>query len=137
MNFGLDGTKSEIYNLRGYSGVKKKAFENVIKCGVNKLTVVPRRYGINDTNMSELIDYLREQKGTFLFGHLLPLIPCWDSSDVKLEGTTTECVKIYSRRWPEISFVSTGMMKFDVLSRFFGKQTWVDSTQSEKRYNFL
>jgi hypothetical protein len=43
---------------------------------------------------------------------------------VDLKPTTTECVeRIFETMIPGAEFVSTGMMKFDVLSRFFGKQT--------------
>ena len=54
----------------------------------------------------------------------VPLTPCWEGSKVDLEPTTTECVEnIFEKMVPEIEFVSTGMMKFNVLSRFFGRQT--------------
>ncbi len=43
---------------------------------------------------------------------------------MKLEPTTTECVEnIFERILPDVEFVSTGMMKFEILSKFFGKQT--------------
>ena len=43
---------------------------------------------------------------------------------LKLEPTTTECVEnIFERILPDVEFVSTGMMKFEILSKFFGKQT--------------
>jgi uncharacterized radical SAM superfamily Fe-S cluster-containing enzyme len=128
VNFGLDGTKSEVYRtLRGDNSlaVKKKAFENVIKCGVNKLTVITTvATGVNDANMSELMAFIHERREHVSVWAFVPLTPCWDGANVKLEPTTTECVEnIFEKMLPEIEFVSTGMMKFDVLSRFFGKQT--------------
>lgn len=128
VNFGLDGTNPEIYKtLRGDNSlaVKKRAFDNVIKCGVNKLAVISTvATGVNDSNMGELMEFIHDYKDHVSVWAFVPLTPCWETSDIKLEPTTTECVEnIFERILPDIEFVSTGMMKFDTLSRFFGKQT--------------
>ncbi len=128
VNFGLDGTKPEIYKtLRGDNSlaVKKKAFENVIKCGVNKLAVISTvASGVNDSNMGELMEFVHGYKEYVSVWAFVPLTPCWETSDVKLEPTTTECVEnIFEKIVPDVEFVSTGMMKFEILSKFFGKQT--------------
>ncbi|MGP8282965.1 MAG: radical SAM protein [Desulfomonilaceae bacterium] len=128
VNFGLDGTKPEIYKtLRGDNSlaVKKRAFENVIKCGVNKLAVISTvASGVNDSNMGELMEFVHSYKEHVSVWAFVPLTPCWETSDVKLEPTTTECVEnIFERILPDVEFVSTGMMKFEILSKFFGKQT--------------
>ena len=128
VNFGLDGTRPEIYKtLRGDNSlaVKKKAFENVIKCGVNKLAVISTvASGVNDLNMPELMEFIHNYKEHVSVWAFVPLTPCWETSDVELEPTTTECVEnIFEKILPEIEFVSTGMMKFEILSKFFGKQT--------------
>ena len=128
INFSFDGTKPEVYKtLRGDNSlaVKKKAFQNVIECGVNKLVVISTvAEGVNDTNMREMLEFIHEHKDHVSVWGFVPLTPCWESSDVRLEPTTTECVeKIFEQMIPEIEFVSTGMMKFKVLSKFFGKQT--------------
>ena len=128
VNFGLDGTKPEIYKtLRGDNSlaVKKRAFENVIKCGVNKLAIISTvASGVNDSNMAELMEFVHNYREHVSVWAFVPLTPCWETSDVKLEPTTTECVEnIFERILPDVEFVSTGMMKFEILSKFFGKQT--------------
>ncbi len=128
VNFGLDGTKPEIYKiLRGDNSLaaKKKAFENVVKCGVNKLAVITTlASGVNDSNMPEMMEFIHDHKENVSVWAFVPLTPCWESPDVKLDPTTTECVEnIFERILPEVEFVSTGMMNFEILSRFFGKQT--------------
>lgn len=127
INFSFDGTRDEIYEkLRGDHSlaVKKKAFENVIECGVNKLAVISTfATGVNDANMYEMIDFLHHYRDHVTVWGFVPLTPCWDG-EVKLEPTTTECVeKVFEDLVPEIEFVPTGMMNFKVLSRFFGRQT--------------
>ncbi|MGB6068412.1 MAG: radical SAM protein [Desulfomonilaceae bacterium] len=128
VNFGFDGTKPEIYRaLRGDNSlpVKKRAFDNVVECGVNKLAVISTvARGINDQNMEEMLDFVHQYKEHVSVWAFVPLTPCWEGSDVDLEPTTTECVEnIFEKMVPEIEFVSTGMMNFVVLSRFFGRQT--------------
>ncbi len=128
INFGLDGLKPEIYKiLRGDNSLaaKKKAFENVVKCGVNKLAVITTLASdVNDSNMPEMMKFIHDYRDHVSVWAFVPLTPCWESPDVKLEPTTTECVEnIFERILPEIEFVSTGMMNFEILSRFFGKQT--------------
>ncbi|MBI4965985.1 MAG: radical SAM protein [Desulfomonile tiedjei] len=128
VNFGFDGTRPEIYRaLRGDNSLaaKKKAFENVIECGVNKLAVISTvALGVNDDNMVELLDFIHGYRKYVSVWAFVPLTPCWDGNKVQLEATTTECVeKVFEKISPEIEFVSTGLMKFDVLSRFFGRQT--------------
>ena len=128
VNFGFDGTRPEIYRaLRGDNSLpaKKRAFENVIECGVNKLAVISTvALGINDENMKELLSFIHDYREHVSVWGFVPLTPCWEGSKVDLEPTTTECVEnIFEKMIPEIEFVSTGMMKFDVLSRFFGRQT--------------
>jgi len=128
VNFGFDGTRPEIYrSLRGDNSlaVKRKAFENVVECGVNKLVVISTiATGVNDENMTEMIDFIHDYREHVSVWAFVPLTPCWESKDVDLEPTTTECVeKIFESMLPGAEFVSTGMMKFSVLSRFFGRQT--------------
>jgi uncharacterized radical SAM superfamily Fe-S cluster-containing enzyme len=128
LNFGLDGTRPEIYRaLRGDNSLaaKKKAFENVIECGVNKLVVISTvARGVNDENLLELMDFIHNYRQHVSVWAFVPLTPCWEGKDVDLKPTTTECVeRIFETMIPGAEFVSTGMMKFDVLSRFFGKQT--------------
>jgi len=128
VNFGFDGTRPEIYHaLRGDNSLaaKRKAFQNVIECGVNKLAVISTiALGVNDHNMVELLDFIHGYREHVSVWAFVPLTPCWDGNKVELETTTTECVeRVFERISPEIEFVSTGLMKFDVLSRFFGKQT--------------
>ena len=128
VNFGLDGTRPEIYHaLRGDNSLaaKKKAFRNVIECGVNKLAVISTvALGVNDDNMMELLNFIHEYREHVSVWAFVPLTPCWDGNKVDLEPTTTECVeRVFENNVPEIEFVSTGLMKFDVLSRFFGRQT--------------
>lgn len=128
VNFGFDGTKPEIYQaLRGDNSLaaKKKAFENVVECGVNKLAVISTvARGVNDENLTEVLDFIHGYRQHVSVWGFVPLTPCWDSQNVSLEPTTTECVEnVFENRIPDIEFVSTGMMKFKVLSRFFGKQT--------------
>ena len=128
MNFSLDGTRPDIYKtLRGDNSleVKRRAFRNVIECGVNKLAVISTvAEGVNDSNMREMMEFIHEHKDHVSVWGFVPLTPCWESKHVKLEPTTTECVeKIFEQMIPDIEFVSTGMMKFEVLSKFFGRQT--------------
>jgi uncharacterized radical SAM superfamily Fe-S cluster-containing enzyme len=128
VNFGFDGTKPEIYRaLRGDNSlpVKRRAFDNVVECGVNKLAVISTvALGINDENMKELLSFIHDYREHVSVWGFVPLTPCWEGSQVDLEPTTTECVEnIFEKMVPEIEFVSTGMMKFTVLSRFFGRQT--------------
>lgn len=128
VNFSFDGTKPEIYNsLRGDNSlaVKRRAFKNVTECGVNKLAVISTvAEGVNDSNMAEILEFIHDYKDHVSVWGFVPLTPCWESKDVQLEPTTTECVeRIFERMMPEIEFVPTGMMKFEVLSRFFGRQT--------------
>jgi uncharacterized radical SAM superfamily Fe-S cluster-containing enzyme len=128
VNFGFDGTRPEIYRaLRGDNSLpaKRRAFENVVECGVNKLAVISTvALGINDENMRELLSFIHDYREHVSVWGFVPLTPCWEGSQVDLEPTTTECVEnIFEKMVPEIEFVSTGMMKFTVLSRFFGRQT--------------
>lgn len=128
INFSFDGTKPEIYKtLRGDNSfaVKRMAFQNVIECGVNKLAVISTvAEGVNDSNMRDTLEFIHEHKDHVSVWGFVPLTPCWDSKDLKLEPTTTECVeKIFEKMIPDIEFVSTGMMKFEILSKFFGRQT--------------
>lgn len=128
INFGFDGTEPEIYRtLRGDESlaVKKKAFENVIECGVNKLAVITTvAVGVNDANMADILNFIHNYRDHVSVWAFVPLTPCWEPGKVKLEPTTTECVEtIFEKTIPDIEFVSTGLMKFKVLSRFFGKQT--------------
>ncbi len=128
VNFSFDGTEPEIYKtLRGDNSlaVKRKAFRNVIECGVNKLAVISTvAEGVNDANMSAILEFIHEHKEHVSVWGFVPLTPCWESKDLKLEPTTTECVeRIFESMIPDIEFVPTGMMKFEVLSRFFGRQT--------------
>jgi uncharacterized radical SAM superfamily Fe-S cluster-containing enzyme len=128
VNFGFDGTRPEIYRtLRGdvSLGVKKKAFDNVIECGVNKLAVITTvAVGVNDGNMSEMLDFIHQYRDSVSVWAFVPLTPCWEPGKVQLEATTTECVEgVFEKLIPEVEFVSTGMMKFEVLSKFFGRQT--------------
>jgi len=127
VNFGFDGTRPEIYRtLRGDNSlsVKKIAFENVVKCGVNKLAVISTvALGVNDVHMNELLNFIHDYRDHVSVWGFVPLTPCWDG-DVQLEPTTTECVeKVFEKMIPEIEFIPTGMMNFQVLSQFFGKQT--------------
>ena len=128
INFSFDGTKPGIYNiLRGDNSlaVKRRAFANVVECGVNKLAVISTvAEGVNDENMSDVLEFIHDHKDHVSVWGFVPLTPCWDSKDLPLEPTTTECVeRIFERMIPEIEFVPTGMMKFEVLSKFFGRQT--------------
>jgi uncharacterized radical SAM superfamily Fe-S cluster-containing enzyme len=128
VNFGFDGTVPEIYRtLRGDNSlaVKRKAFDNVIECGVNKLVVVSTvARGVNDDNMKDMIEFIHEYRDHVSVWAFVPLTPCWESEDVALEPTTTEDVEsIFESMISGTEFVSTGMMKFNVLSRFFGRQT--------------
>lgn len=128
VNFGFDGNDPSIYRtLRGDNSlaVKRKAFDNVVECGVNKLAVITTvAVGVNDTYMKELLEYIHDYREHVSVWGFVPLTPCWEPGKVPLEPTTTECVEnIFEKMIPQIEFVSTGMMKFDVLSRFFGRQT--------------
>lgn len=127
VNFGFDGIRPEIYQaLRGDNSfaAKKMAFENVVECGVNKLAVISTvALGVNDAHMNELLTFIHDYRDHVSVWGFVPLTPCWDGK-INLEPTTTECVeRIFEKMIPEIEFVSTGMMNFQVLSRFFGKQT--------------
>lgn len=128
VNFSFDGTRPDIYKtLRGDNSlaVKRRAIQNVIECGVNKLAIISTvAEGVNDSNLGETLDFIHEHREHISVWGFVPLTPCWESKDVRLEPTTTECVeKIFEKMIPDIEFVSTGMMKFEVLSRFFGRQT--------------
>jgi MoaA/NifB/PqqE/SkfB family radical SAM enzyme len=128
VNFGFDGTRSDIYRtLRGDNSLaaKRKAFENIIECGVNKLAVISTvAIGVNDDNMRQILEFIHDYRDHVSVWGFVPLTPCWEGANIDLEPTTTECVeRVFERLVPEIEFVSTGMMKFTVLSRFFGKQT--------------
>lgn len=128
VNFGFDGTRPEIYEtLRGDSSLaaKRKALENVVECGVNKLVMISTfATGINDSNMAEMLDFIHEYREHVSVWGFVPLTPCWEPGKVALEPTTTECVeKTFEAMIPGIEFVSTGLMKFRILSRFFGRQT--------------
>jgi len=127
INFGFDGTKREIYQtLRGDDSlaVKKKAFENVVSCGVNRLAVITTvANGVNDSDMGSILDFIHNYRDHVSVWGFVPLTPCWEG-EVALEPTTTECVeRVFQRLFPDIEFVPTGMMNFQVLSRFFGRQT--------------
>ncbi len=128
VNFGLDGTRPEIYReLRGDSSlaVKRKGLENIIECGVNKLAIISTiASGVNDDNMCDMLELIHEYREHVSVWAFVPLTPCWESENVQLEPTTTECVEnIFEGISRDIELVPTGMMKFDVLSRFFGRQT--------------
>jgi uncharacterized radical SAM superfamily Fe-S cluster-containing enzyme len=128
VNFGFDGTRPEIYQrLRGDNSlaVKKRALENVVECGVNKLAIISTvAVGINDDNMREVLDLIHTYRRHVSVWGFVPLTPCWEPGKVKIEPTTTECVEsVFEKMIPDIEFVPTGMMKFEVLSRFFGRQT--------------
>lgn len=128
VNFGFDGTVPEIYHtLRGDNSLaaKKKAFDNVVECGVNKLAVITTvATGVNDAHMNELLEFIHGYRDHVSVWGFVPLTPCWEPGQVPLDPTTTECVEnIFEKLIPDVEFVSTGMMKFDVLSRFFGRQT--------------
>jgi uncharacterized radical SAM superfamily Fe-S cluster-containing enzyme len=128
VNFGFDGTRQEIYQtLRGDNSlaVKRRAFRNVVSCGVNKLVVITTlSVGVNDNNMMELMDFIHDHREHVSVWAFVPLTPCWETGKVDLEPTTTECVeKVFEDLVHDAEFVPTGMMKFEVLSRFFGRQT--------------
>ena len=128
VNFGFDGTTPDVYRtLRGDNSLaaKRKALENVVECGVNKLAIISTvAVGVNDANMSDVMKFIHEHRDHVSVWGFVPLTPCWDSDEVRLEPTTTECVEnVFEKLIPEIEFVPTGMMKFEVLSRFFGRQT--------------
>ncbi|MEW6347980.1 MAG: radical SAM protein [Thermodesulfobacteriota bacterium] len=128
VNFGFDGTRPEIYRtLRGDDSLdtKRKALENVVKQGVNKLAIISTlAEGVNDGNLLELMGFLHEYRQHVSVWAFVPLTPCWDSKQLNLQPTTTECVEhMFEDAVPGIEFVPTGMMKFQVLSRFFGRQT--------------
>ncbi len=128
LNFGFDGTRPEIYKqLRGHDTleIRKKALSNIAEFGVNKLVISSTMAeGVNDENIQEMLEYLhgfRQQVSVWAF---VPLTPCWEPGKVDLEATTTECVeRMFERAIPGIEWVPTGMLKFKVLSRFFGRQT--------------
>ncbi|MBI5251454.1 MAG: radical SAM protein, partial [Desulfomonile tiedjei] len=128
VNFGLDGTRPEIYKaLRGDNSLeaKRKALENVVECGVNKLVIISTfAVGVNDSNMREMLDFIHDYRQHVSVWGFVPLTPCWEPGNVALEPTTTECVeRVFEGMIPGMEFVSTGLMKFKVLSKFFGKQT--------------
>ena len=128
MNFGFDGTRPEIYKtLRGDSSLetKRQALKNVVEHGVNKLAVISTiAEGVNDDNLMELMEFIHEYKDSVSVWAFVPLTPCWDSTKLDLEPTTTECVeRMFELAVEGIEFVPTGMMQFRVLSRFFGRQT--------------
>lgn len=128
VNFGFDGTTPDVYRtLRGDNSlaVKRKALENVVECGVNKLAIISTvAMGVNDENMGHVLNFIHNYRQHVSVWGFVPLTPCWESDQVRLEPTTTECVeKVFEKLVPDIEFVPTGMMKFDILSRFFGRQT--------------
>ncbi len=128
VNLGFDGTTPEIYQtLRGDNSlaVKKRALDNLIECKVNKLAVISTvAIGVNDDNLMRILELIHERRDHVSVWGFVPLTPCWDSPDVSLTPTTTECVEnVFERMIPEAEFVPTGMMKFGELSRFFGRQT--------------
>lgn len=128
VNFGFDGTRPEIYRtLRGDNSlaVKRKALENVVECGVNKLVVISTvAAGVNDDNMKELMEFVHDYRKHVSTWAFVPLTPCWEDDSVRLAPTTTECVEnVFQQLIPGMEFVPTGMMKFQILSRFFGRQT--------------
>jgi uncharacterized radical SAM superfamily Fe-S cluster-containing enzyme len=128
VNLGLDGIRPDIYKtLRGDNSLaaKKKAFDNLIRCGVNKLVVISTlAEGVNDDNMPEMLEFIHERKEHVSTWAFVPLTPCWDDKGVDLKPTTTECVeRIFEGGIPGMEFVPTGMMRFSAMSRFFGKQT--------------
>jgi hypothetical protein len=128
LNFGFDGTRPDIYReLRGDRSlaVKRRALENVVECGVNKLTIISTiANGVNDDNVNELMEFIHDYREHVSVWAFVPLTPCWESDQVKLEPTTTECVEsIFENEMDGIEFVPTAMMKFEILSRFFGRQT--------------
>lgn len=127
INFGFDGTTPEIYEkLRGDRSLaaKRKAFENVIECGVDKLVVITTfARGVNDGNMTEILKFIHEYREHVSVWAFVPLTPCWDGK-VSLEPTTTECVeRTFEGLVDGLEFVPTAMMNFGELSRFFGRQT--------------
>jgi MoaA/NifB/PqqE/SkfB family radical SAM enzyme len=127
VNLGFDGTTPEIYKtLRGDNSLaaKKKALKNLIECGVNKLTIISTvAVDVNDDNLGDILALIHQHREHISVWGFVPLTPCWDGA-VDLEPTTTECVEnIFERMIPDVEFVSTGMMKFQVLSKFFGRQT--------------
>ncbi len=128
VNFGLDGTRPEIYKtLRGDKSlnVKLKGLQNIIEHGVNKLAIISTfAKGVNDDNMLDVLRIIHENRQHISVWGFVPLTPCWENSSVDLEPTTTECVEnVLEELIPDLEFVPTGMMKFEVLSRFFGRQT--------------
>ncbi|MFH0823348.1 MAG: radical SAM protein [Pseudomonadota bacterium] len=128
VNFGFDGTEPDIYRtLRGDNSLaaKRRAFDNVIECGVNKLAVITTvAGGVNDRNMDAMLRFIHEYRRHVSVWALVPLTPCWDTGSTELQPTTTECVeRIFEDLVAGNEFVPTGMMKFKVLSRFFGRQT--------------
>jgi hypothetical protein len=92
---------------------------------VNKLAVISTvAQGVNDENMKEMLEFIHDYRQHVSVWGFVPLTPCWETEGLTLEPTTTECVEnIFEKMVPDIEFVSTGMMKFSVLSRFFGRQT--------------
>ncbi|MFC1834663.1 radical SAM protein [Thermodesulfobacteriota bacterium] len=128
LNFGFDGTRPEIYHtLRGDNSlkVKLKAMDNVIETGVNKLAMISTlAKGVNDDNVLDMLEHIHQRKEHISVWAFVPLTPCWEEGNTDLEATTTECVEtVFEEAITGIEFVPTGMMKFDVLSRFFGRQT--------------
>ena len=69
------------------------------------------------------MEFVHEYRDHVSVWAFVPLTPCWEPGTVDLEPTTTECVEaIFESMISGTEFVSTGMMKFTVLSRFFGRQ---------------
>ncbi len=127
VNFGFDGTRNDIYKtLRGDASlaVKRKALQNLIECGAQKIAVISTIAAkVNDDNLSEILSFIHEHRDHISVWGFVPLTPCWDGN-VDLEPTTTECVEgFFEKQIPDIEFVPTGMMKFEVISRFLGRQT--------------
>lgn len=128
LNFGFDGTRTDIYEkLRGRDTLaqRKKALENILEFGVNKLVISSTMAtGVNDDNILEMMEFLHSFRNNVSVWAFVPLTPCWEPGTVNLEATTTECVeRMFEQTIPGIEWVPTGMLKFEVLARFFGRQT--------------
>ncbi len=128
LNFGFDGTRSDIYEklrARDTLEVRKKALENILEFGVNKLVISSTMAeGVNDDNILEMMEYLHSFRERVSVWAFVPLTPCWEQGKVDLQATTTECVeRMFEKTVPGIEWVPTGMLKFKILARFFGRQT--------------
>ncbi len=97
----------EIYQtLRGDNSLaaKRKALENVVECGVNKLVMISTfATGVNDSNMAEMLDFIHDYREHVSVWGFVPLTPCWEPGKVALDPTTTECVeKVFEAMIPGI-----------------------------------